>query len=36
MLRAIHQLPAVTDDSALTPAVAWDQGRRLAEPETWS
>jgi MFS family permease len=36
MLRAIRHLPAVTDDSALTPAVAWDQGRRLAEPETWS
>jgi MFS family permease len=36
LLRDIRHLPAVSDESSLSPAVAWDQGRRLAEPETWS
>ena len=36
LLRHIDRLPAVSEESEMTPAVAWDQGRRLAEPETWS
>jgi len=36
LLRDIRNLPAVTDETSMTPAVAWDHERRLAEPETWS
>jgi len=36
LLRGIRHLPAVTEENSMTTAVAWDQGRRLAEPETWS
>jgi MFS family permease len=36
LLRKIRDLPAITDETGMTTAVAWDQGRRLAEPETWS
>ena len=36
MLREILHLPAIADEAALTPAGAWEQERRLAEPETWS
>jgi MFS family permease len=36
LLRGIDRLPAVSEESGMTPAVAWDEGRRLAEPETWS
>ncbi|HUL64027.1 MAG TPA: MFS transporter [Burkholderiaceae bacterium] len=36
LLRDIDRLPAISDESEMTPAVAWDEGRRLAEPETWS
>ncbi len=36
MLSRILQLPAVVDEKPLTPAGAWQQERRVAEPETWS
>jgi hypothetical protein len=36
MLREIRRLPAITDEAALAPAVAWDQERRSAEPQSWS
>ena len=36
MLRQILQLPAIADENALTPAGAWEQERRMAEPETWN
>jgi MFS family permease len=36
MLRRILELPAVADETALTPAGAWQQERGLAEPESWS
>ena len=32
-----RSLPPVTEEGVeITPAVAWDEGRRLAEPETWT
>ena len=36
LLRAIRHLPAPAEEATMSTAVAWDQGRRLAEPETWS
>jgi MFS family permease len=35
VLRAIRQLPAMTDDT-MTPASAWNEERLSAGPETWN
>jgi len=36
MLRNIRHLPAMADDGALKSAVAWNEERLSAGPETWS